>query len=1011
MKKLLALVLALVMTLGLATVGANAAEFADQSDISYDEAVNVLSTVGVLGGVGDNKFDPKGELTRAAGAKIIAYLDLGEKGAEALPETQIFADVPASHWASKYIGYCYTMGYVGGVGNNNFNPDGSLSGYAFGKMLLVVLGYDAEIESLVGANWSINAARLMSEKNIAKGIESAGSATLTREEAAQYAFNALKATMVRYASKGTTITDANGLNIRVGASAAATYAGDGTMDGRINAETGGNLLQLGEKLYQGDLRRQTQADDMGRPGNYWTYKTATVIGTYPNTADYKVVVSKADQTVEDVIDGISKSFDDTTYMTGAAGRRVWINGVENGTTRATATQIGDIVEVFMDNGVTNQVDYVAVTRYSSAKLTGDVTTKGSGDDLEVRVPGVINSYKSADDVTGYTGLKKDDIVYYYTGDAGDTYHFAKATSFQGQLTAIKTASNAAARKYTISGSDYVINQNVANANVRGLRVGVNPVYNTTFEYYQDDNNFIVYAKQIDNTQKDYLVVNRIQYLTGTSYAANAIVQAELIKMDGTVEVAAINSIADGTNKYIGRTDSSTAATANTSSNATLYGTGTGRYLVFDTDGAGTMGINTGINVTRNMMFTYTQESDGSYNLRKASDYGDGATVATGTRSSTATATTWKTSSGWLGSQTAANGIAVNDETVFVVLDLTASSTKVKTFTGKNNCPDLTSAVGTPVSFVYASEGGVATHAYVYQYSDAAATGKTIFILGSSSADAEDLGGSSSFSYTTYPAYVDGEFTTVKVNGVTPRIGEATPTYNTDGVITALAYTTGDGAGSNNTVYYGYSMEGTTLALQRTTDVTGDAEAYSKAYNAPSTATVLFKDADGNYSTIATADIGSDANDQIYVSLTNGTDNTAKFIYIQQKADNENGISTPAYTGASFVANGSWNTANAKDTATIAGASTDYRYWATGASVGTGNITVTAKANSKLAYQFVTANGTTINWASATTLTNSTSNSSGTAVTETVNAGADGVLYVRVTAEDGDIAYYAIVIDT
>ena len=72
MKKLLALVLALVMTMSLVTIS-NAA-FSDAADIDYKEAVDVLAAVGVLEG-SDGKFDPKAELTREQAAKIIAYLD------------------------------------------------------------------------------------------------------------------------------------------------------------------------------------------------------------------------------------------------------------------------------------------------------------------------------------------------------------------------------------------------------------------------------------------------------------------------------------------------------------------------------------------------------------------------------------------------------------------------------------------------------------------------------------------------------------------------------------------------------------------------------------------------------------------------------------------------------------------------------------------------------------------------------------------------------------------------
>ena len=82
MKKLLALVLALVMSMSLVTIS-NAA-FKDADKIDYKEAVDVMNAVGVF--VGDEKgnFNAKENLTREQAAKIIAYLELGSKAADAL---------------------------------------------------------------------------------------------------------------------------------------------------------------------------------------------------------------------------------------------------------------------------------------------------------------------------------------------------------------------------------------------------------------------------------------------------------------------------------------------------------------------------------------------------------------------------------------------------------------------------------------------------------------------------------------------------------------------------------------------------------------------------------------------------------------------------------------------------------------------------------------------------------------------------------------------------------------
>ena len=160
MKKLLALVLALVMTLGLATVGANAAysDFTDTADVSFEEAMKVMNAVGVFVGDG-NKLDPKGNLTRAQAAKLIAYLALGESVAEALPKTgSKFTDAPDGAWFTGYVNYMADAGYTNGTSATTFDPNGSLTGYQFGAFLLAVLGYDRAAEGMIGSGWETKVA-------------------------------------------------------------------------------------------------------------------------------------------------------------------------------------------------------------------------------------------------------------------------------------------------------------------------------------------------------------------------------------------------------------------------------------------------------------------------------------------------------------------------------------------------------------------------------------------------------------------------------------------------------------------------------------------------------------------------------------------------------------------------------------------------------------------------------------------------------------------------------------
>lgn len=58
MRKFLSLVLALVMMMSLVTINAGAKEFSDDGDITYQEAVDVISTIKVVDGYAGGDFKP-----------------------------------------------------------------------------------------------------------------------------------------------------------------------------------------------------------------------------------------------------------------------------------------------------------------------------------------------------------------------------------------------------------------------------------------------------------------------------------------------------------------------------------------------------------------------------------------------------------------------------------------------------------------------------------------------------------------------------------------------------------------------------------------------------------------------------------------------------------------------------------------------------------------------------------------------------------------------------------------
>ena len=111
----------------------------------------------------------------------------------------VFTDVPAGAWYEGYVNYCASLGIIAGVGGNRFNPDGAVTGVELAKMLLVVAGYKPEIEGYTGANWSLNVIDDAQQANMFEGYAIAFSASAPRQWAAKLFSNAiLKTQMALY---------------------------------------------------------------------------------------------------------------------------------------------------------------------------------------------------------------------------------------------------------------------------------------------------------------------------------------------------------------------------------------------------------------------------------------------------------------------------------------------------------------------------------------------------------------------------------------------------------------------------------------------------------------------------------------------------------------------------------------------------------------------------------------------------------------------------------------------
>ena len=203
MKKLLALVLALVMTLSLAVVGSNAAfKDADKVSATYAEAVDVLAGMKVFQGYTDGSFQPEGSITRAEVAAIVYRLytgDVTDKQASLYATYNKFADMDGASWAKGYIGYCGNAGLIKGYDAKTFGPSDKVTGYQALAMILRAVGYDKNDE-FTGAQWQLRVASTAQQLGILKNVKGVDlNAAASRELVAELLFRtAAEVPMVTY---------------------------------------------------------------------------------------------------------------------------------------------------------------------------------------------------------------------------------------------------------------------------------------------------------------------------------------------------------------------------------------------------------------------------------------------------------------------------------------------------------------------------------------------------------------------------------------------------------------------------------------------------------------------------------------------------------------------------------------------------------------------------------------------------------------------------------------------
>ena len=830
MKKFLSLFLALVMTMSLVTISAGAKDFTDDESIQYDEAIDVMSAIGVIDGYTDGSFKPTTQLNRGQAAKILCNMILGPTTAKALKaDAAPFKDVAADSTFAAYIAYCAKEGIIDGYTDGTFRPSAPLTGYAFMKLLLGALGYDKDVEGYNQPNWSINVAKQALAIDLDSGLKGGfdGTKIVTREEACLYALNTLKATMVEYDSK--TSINVGGAEVIIAGTKAKPVNWDEGIKNDGNIEVDG-MVQFAEKYFS-NLVKDSTSDDFMRPATIWTLK-GKEIDTYTKEAD---IVYDDEAKSGDVYKalGLTKANTVTAYYEDGLVKAPIL--LEKGNVNGANT-IGDkgVTTYVYYNSKTDKVTICEVNTYVG-EISATYKATANKDAYAVVAQRDTNAgntpYASLSAFATHSTFDTDafaveDIVLFtYSNKPGSVgiKSLDKAETVEGELTNYTTGKQA-----VVGGETYKYAAKIASEATTAF---INKGVDCTIVLDQ-------YGNAIDVTDKgvvNYAVVLKLKTDSGDWGTTN---KAELLLTDGTTAVVTLTNSKNGVD------------------------------TVSDANGA---------TIDTEDIVAYTVNNKDKYTLTNLSDNYDSSFTLTNGNAAVTTA-----------ANAAGNGTAnytANGKSIFLVKSGTVGDPIYTAYTGIKAVPSMTLSAAT-TNTVYAKTNPIITVMYIDTINTAAMNTKDVIFVkvGSSSPSTVDT---VSGTYYIYDAIVNGEVTKLNVDSALAKstlFNSVSYTTYTNGA--KVATLTGGVNATNPST--GNAVNGMSYVTGGTDKLTNGAIGLGNSWYVPADdCQVFYVDADKKISDVSTVStIAKDADDVVYFKVENGE---VTFILIDSLPKNSGNI--------------------------------------------------------------------------------------------------------------------------
>ena len=532
LKKVLALVLAVVMIMGVVTV-ASAKTYKDadkEAYKTYADAIDALSSLKILDGFEDGEFKADRTFNRAQAAKIVAIVHNAATNGKIKDQTAIsalysnaqnpFVDCNTS-WALPYINYCRITGLADGMTATTYAPKRELTGVQWLKLMLTTLNFDTAKEGYTGTGWDVNVLNRANEVGLTAGLADdwKAIAPIKRGEAAQILYNALTKYLVEY-----------GQLVKNNYDTTDKYYKTAFISNEQVAKSG---YTLGAKM---GISIERATDDFRRPGYAWSYGSWSAFYMDKPLNSYTSFVTACDILKNDI--GIPET--KTTAVN--------LNGLYKGkvtTTGYTQTSKASVLKVdgeFVDNTALN---YYAVDGYKYTNVvlqhdaakncqkanntnkhwsttefggTGDLTQVFKTEDGYVITVihtflGEVDSFVGTNKYSHATTAKATAKVWLNRGSEDPTY--AEGNAYVAVFKGINTTDFAKGTKVLVTMSF----KDTEAANLTGT-------YGRTNE---------ADAKLAENVKKDAYVVSTVaaESKTGKLTGASDLFYGETVSIDGT----------------------------------------------------------------------------------------------------------------------------------------------------------------------------------------------------------------------------------------------------------------------------------------------------------------------------------------------------------------------------------------------------------------------------------------------------------------------------------------------